>query len=94
VDCGEPELTGRSLRQRRTSSGARHRGEEFAGKIVVVTGAASGIGNSVAERFARRGARVFGVGRDETINARGSKSRPGFAPVMTTTPGKVEFTGP
>ncbi len=44
-------------------------GEEFAGKVVVVTGAASGIGNSVAEHFAQRGARVVGVDRDETINA-------------------------
>ena len=44
-------------------------GEEFTGKIVVVTGAASGMGNSVAEHFAQRGSRVLGVDRDETINA-------------------------
>ncbi|MFC4224000.1 GolD/DthD family dehydrogenase [Lysinibacter cavernae] len=40
---------------------------EFAGKVVVVTGAASGIGNSVALYFAERGARVVGVDLGETI---------------------------
>ena len=40
---------------------------QFEGKVVIVTGAASGIGNSVAHHFAGLGARVFGVDRDESI---------------------------
>ena len=35
--------------------------QEFAGRVAVITGAASGIGNSVAHYFAERGARVVGV---------------------------------
>ncbi|MFC6880779.1 MULTISPECIES: SDR family NAD(P)-dependent oxidoreductase [Actinomadura] len=36
---------------------------EFAGKVVVVTGAGSGIGRAAAGAFAAAGARVLGVGR-------------------------------
>lgn len=37
------------------------------GKLAVVTGAASGIGAAVAERFLAEGAQVVGADRDETI---------------------------
>ncbi|MFC5813593.1 SDR family NAD(P)-dependent oxidoreductase [Nonomuraea harbinensis] len=36
---------------------------DFAGKVVIVTGAGSGIGRAVARAFARAGARVLGVAR-------------------------------
>jgi NAD(P)-dependent dehydrogenase (short-subunit alcohol dehydrogenase family) len=38
----------------------------FQGQVAVVTGAASGIGRSVAERFAQTGAAVALIDRDET----------------------------
>lgn len=40
---------------------------EFSGKVAVVTGAASGIGHTVAEYFAARGARVVGVDLNESV---------------------------
>jgi NAD(P)-dependent dehydrogenase (short-subunit alcohol dehydrogenase family) len=43
---------------------------EFAGKVALITGATSGIGAATALAFARRGAYVVAVGRDE---ARGQK---------------------
>jgi NAD(P)-dependent dehydrogenase (short-subunit alcohol dehydrogenase family) len=39
---------------------------EFASKVVLITGATSGIGAATALAFARRGAHVVAVGRDET----------------------------
>lgn len=37
----------------------------FSGKVCIVTGAESGIGNATATRFAEEGAQVFGLGLDE-----------------------------
>jgi NAD(P)-dependent dehydrogenase (short-subunit alcohol dehydrogenase family) len=42
--------------------------EEFAGRTAIVTGAASGIGNAVAQHFAERGARVVGVDRSDSVH--------------------------
>ena len=41
---------------------------DFSGRTAIVTGAASGIGNSVAHHFAERGARVVGVDRSEGVH--------------------------
>jgi len=41
----------------------------FAGKVAFVTGAASGIGQSVAVAFGREGAVVIGAGRNATAGA-------------------------
>src|SRR5882757_10073506 len=42
--------------------------ERFNGKVTIVTGAASGIGRAVAERFFKEGASVFAVDRNpETL---------------------------
>ena len=43
--------------------------QEFAGKVAVVTGAASGIGNAVAQYFAQHGAAVMGVDLSHTVTA-------------------------
>jgi NAD(P)-dependent dehydrogenase (short-subunit alcohol dehydrogenase family) len=43
--------------------------KEFAEKVVIVTGATSGIGRATARRFAEAGASVAAVGRNETVLA-------------------------
>jgi 2-deoxy-D-gluconate 3-dehydrogenase len=42
--------------------------EDFTGRTAIVTGAASGIGNAVAQHFAERGARVVGVDLSEGVH--------------------------
>lgn len=43
--------------------------QHFSGKVAIITGAASGIGNSVAAYFAERGARIIGVDLSDSIAA-------------------------
>jgi NAD(P)-dependent dehydrogenase (short-subunit alcohol dehydrogenase family) len=42
---------------------------EFANKVVLITGATSGIGQTTAEAFAKQGAKVFFCGRREKLGA-------------------------
>lgn len=43
--------------------------QEFKGRVAIVTGAASGIGYTVAQHFAARGARVVGVDLSDRVGA-------------------------
>lgn len=43
--------------------------QQFAGKIAIITGAASGIGYTVAHHLASRGARIVGVDLSDTVGA-------------------------
>src|ERR1700722_4095937 len=59
--------------------------ERFNGKIAIVTGAASGIGRAVAERFFKEGASVFAVDRNPetlgTLQPAAERRQPHFCDV-------------
>lgn len=55
----------------------------FQDSVVLVTGAAAGIGLAVARMFAARGARLFLIDRDESSRSR-RNSAPGIAPYAST----------
>src|SRR5207247_10050054 len=48
--------------------------KELAGKVAIVTGAASGIGRAIAERFAEEGAHVVVTDVDEALSAEVARS--------------------
>jgi 3-oxoacyl-[acyl-carrier protein] reductase len=52
---------------------------ELEGRVAIVTGAGSGIGRAVAERFVAEGATVIGIDRDEV----GLHAVPGITPFVT-----------
>lgn len=52
--------------------------EDFSGKVVIVTGAGSGIGRAAARAFAHAGARVLGVGRRKDALAETATGHPGI----------------
>ncbi|WP_043636462.1 SDR family NAD(P)-dependent oxidoreductase [Nonomuraea candida] len=52
------------------SAGRADRRGRFAGKVVLITGATSGIGQATAYEMARQGARVFFCGRREELGRR------------------------
>ncbi|HBQ6695821.1 TPA: SDR family NAD(P)-dependent oxidoreductase, partial [Klebsiella pneumoniae] len=51
----------------------------FAGRVAIVTGAASGIGLATVELLHRQGARIVAVGRGDNVNA---LAREGIVPVV------------
>lgn len=59
-------------------------GSEFAGKAVIVTGAAQGIGRTIAEQFLRQGARVLIFDLDAELAAETARQlSPGGEPVVS-----------
>lgn len=54
-------------------------GEDFAGKVAIVTGAASGIGRATVELLRARGASVVAEDRDPEVN---TLARPGIVPLV------------
>ncbi|PRA47380.1 SDR family NAD(P)-dependent oxidoreductase [Brucella pituitosa] len=53
--------------------------EEFAGKVAIVTGAASGIGKATAELLHARGAKIIAVSRGSNVEA---IAKPGIVPFI------------
>ena len=62
-----------------SESGSFSRAMPFAGRVAIVTGAASGIGLATVELLHRQGARIVAVGRGDNVNA---LAREGIVPVV------------
>ncbi|MFC7306011.1 SDR family oxidoreductase [Streptomyces monticola] len=62
-DLGDRGAKGAAVATRYTTATGRH-ADRFAGQLVLVTGAASGIGRATAFAFAEAGARIVAVDRD------------------------------
>ncbi|MEU6714614.1 glucose 1-dehydrogenase [Nonomuraea sp. NPDC046802] len=60
------------------ATGRADRRGRFAGKVVLITGATSGIGQATAYEMAREGARVFFCGRREELGRRHEREIRGF----------------